>query len=189
MHLIAALRAASACTPMLLLAGCASELTAVFDRTFRTDTYSEGRVSSATVTGERRIILVRPRREWASRDPVVCAESLPDVARAVAARSEITGREDASHGELRLNSQFTTAVLQTFTRTEIVEASRNLAWHACLAYANGGMNETQYRDELHYITERTFAVLALPHNQPAALPSNAVVPPPASPPTPPAPAR
>ncbi len=144
---------------LTLLSGCAAEITAVMDRAFRTDTFEELRVSASTVVGDRRLILVRPRRIEA-RDPVVCAESLPDATRSVTTTSsaQLKAGDPAavSRTELEIKDAFATALLQTFVRTELAEVSRNLSWQVCLAYANGAITEIEYQELMKIIIERSF---------------------------------
>lgn len=73
--------------PLLLVAlgGCASSLTAIFERSVSTEDFDEREPITRvlTMTGERRTVLAVPR----TSKLFVCAETLPDVARSVAARS------------------------------------------------------------------------------------------------------
>lgn len=121
------------------LAGCASTLNAIFERSVADEDVYDHKV--LTMTGERRIAIVVPRHS----PNVICAESLPDAARASGARSALdiqaggTGRP-----ALGVDDQVQTALLQTFTRTETADVVRQLGWQVCNAYANRAIDYRMY---------------------------------------------
>ena len=157
------------------LGGCASQLTAAFTRPWRTDTMpgrgwfdgspvDRSDIITGNATAERRLIIARVRRDpiRGPEDRVLCAESLPDAAQAIAARDALAVSQSLASGRttsIELDTQVRTALLQTFQRTELAELSRQLAWQVCLAYANGALTTEEYRTQLIRIIDGSFRVM------------------------------
>lgn len=132
----------TACAPMVLLSGCAAApFTAVFDRTVRTDSIRpswlhDPQLYAMSVTGERRIVFVSEDAK------TVCAEPLPDAARAVKAESVLAAPavllSQGADGkmEAKTTERFETALTKTHERTELSELVGRLGALACMAYLN-----------------------------------------------------
>jgi len=157
-------KALIACMLLIPIGGCSAAWTTIFERSVQSEPLDRG-PQAISMTAERRIVLVRPRR-IAHTDPIVCLESLPDVARAASAQSRGDLQNGAAAGttaaRISFEDQFSTSLLQTFQRTQLADVSRNLAWQICLAYANGAITEIQYHTLLELIIQRSFHVLGTP---------------------------
>jgi len=135
------------------------------------------------MTGERRVALVVPyvdktlskaeEKEFYEKlghvRKVICAESLPDAARSIDAKSDLTANLAvpvastgiAPSGEQKVSDTLKTSVLQTFVRTETADVVRQLGWQICQGYANGAIREDEYRDLLKSVVAGSFQTLAI----------------------------
>lgn len=143
----------TACAPMVLLSGCAAApFTAVYDRSVRTDTirpswFRDPQLYAMSVTGERRIVFVSEDAK------TVCAEPLPDAARAVKTESALTVPalllSTGADGKMEAKTvdKFETGLTKTHERTELSELVGRLGALACMAYLNqvGAFPETADR--------------------------------------------
>ena len=129
-------------TVLLSLSGCASTISAVTNRSIAAHDFREGRIFS--MTGERRLAMTVRTKDGRV---VLCAESLPEVAAAVAASSSASASL-VNRGSGALSDAFQTQLLQTFTRTEISEVMRQLSWQLCQAWAQGGLDHPVYSVQL-----------------------------------------
>ncbi len=146
---------------LLGLVGCgAAPITAIFERTVRTDTirptwFHDPDSYVLSVTGERRVVL-------ASADgKTVCVEPLPDVARAVdtASKVDVTVNAPAAPDPKlvsKLDEVFKTSLTKTFDRRASGDILGRLAALACFAYLNGkAVNQDQayknYREDMSKI--------------------------------------
>lgn len=162
------LKQAAAAVGALALVGCGSTLNAIFERSVSSEPLDRTQV--VTMTGERRVTIAVDR----NGPYTVCAESLPDAARALGARTvgdldlgTANGQARASGG---FDDQVQTALLQTNTRTEIADVSRILGFQVCSAYANNGINQTQYGSLLRdIITGANSAMLANAQRPPPSI--------------------
>lgn len=131
------------------LAGCGSTLNSIFERSVTSEPLDRTQV--VTMTGERRVTIAVER----NGPYTVCAESLPDAARALGARSAGTLDLGTANGQARASGgyddQMQTALLQTNTRTEVADVSRILGFQVCSAYANNGITQPQYASLLEQI--------------------------------------
>jgi hypothetical protein len=128
---------------LLALSGCASTISAVTNRSIAAHEFRPGRIFS--MTGERRLAMTVQREDGRV---VMCAESLPEVAAAVAASSSASASL-VNQGSGALSDAFQTQLLQTFTRTEISEVLRQVSWQLCQAWAQGALQDDEYQAELH----------------------------------------
>lgn len=124
-----------------------------------------------TVTGERRLEFIAPK----GSNLRMCAESLPEVSSAVAAATGASANI-VDKGAASVNDAFKTALLQTFTRTEIAEVLRQMGWQACQAWAQGALDDAQYREQLAKIIDAGIKVVELRASQPlSAAPVNQTI--------------
>src|SRR3546814_11649484 len=80
---------AAAAVSTLMLGGCASTITSILDRSVATEEIDDHKVT--TMTGERRIVVTGPIPLPHNLNPLrICAESMPDAARAIGASSAAT---------------------------------------------------------------------------------------------------
>src|SRR3546814_1947570 len=80
---------AAAAVSTLMLGGCASTITSILDRSVATEEIDDHKVM--TMTGERRIVVTGPIPLPHNPNPLrICAESMPDAARAIGASSAAT---------------------------------------------------------------------------------------------------
>jgi hypothetical protein len=126
----------------LLLTGCGSApLTALFDRSVRTDTlrptlFHNPDAYVLSITGERRLMIAT------ADGRTICAEPLPDVARAVDTNSKIdvsvtpTGPMDPKLAG-KLEDAFKTSLTKTFDRRASIDMLGRLGALACMTYLNG----------------------------------------------------
>ncbi len=147
-------------TPLLLIAlgGCASSLTAIFERSVSTENFDEREPITRvlTLTGERRTVLAMPRDSRL----YVCAEALPDVARSAAARSVLELQQGGTAGRsLSLDDQVATALLATFARTETADVVRQVGWQLCQAHANRAITPRDYAARLDELVKEAFLTL------------------------------
>lgn len=117
------------------------------------------------MTAERRLAFMvrRPgtdRLAW-------CAESLPDVAQAITSSSKLSSQL-SKNSNVGSEDVFGTTLTQTFTRTEIAEVYRQVAWQACQAWAQGVYSDAKYAAELDTILATGLAVVATRAAQPLA---------------------
>lgn len=144
------------------LPGCASTISAVTNRSIAAHEFTSGRIFS--MTGERRLAMTVTMRD--SR-VVMCAESLPEVAAAVAASSSASASL-VNRGSAALSDAFQTQLLQTFTRTEISEVLRQLSWQLCQAWAQGALDDNEYQAELNRLVTAGIDVMKTRAAQPVA---------------------
>lgn len=150
----------------ILLNGCASTINSIFERSVSSEPIDRGQF--LTMTGERRVAVVfDPRQPY-----MVCAESLPDAARAAGARSaadvDLGTAGGQARGALGFDDQFVTALVQTNTRSEVSDVVRHLAFQACSAYANRGISPAEYGAMLRQIISGANAAMLARANQPIA---------------------
>src|SRR3546814_20386801 len=93
-----------------------------------------------TMTGERRIVVTGPIPLPHNPNPLrICAESMPDAARAIGASSaataslptEVTGTPHTQ--QFGFNVAVSSALLLTFPRTDTADVVRKAVWQHCLA--------------------------------------------------------
>ena len=154
---------------LMNLAGCASTISAVTNRSIAAHDFKEGRIFS--MTGERRLAMaVAKMKKDDPKRVVMCAESLPEVAAAVAASSSASASL-VNQGSGALSDAFQTQLLQTFTRTEISEVLRQLSWQLCQAWAQGALTDDEYKAELNRLVTAGIDVMKVRADQtPAATP-------------------
>jgi hypothetical protein len=140
------------------LSGCGSTIASYTTRPVQVHTLRENRFFS--LTGERRLAFQVARND---RRVAWCAESLPEAAQAVAASSALQ-----VPNRLQLDDQVSTSLTQTFTRTEIAELYRQMAWQACQAWAQGVYTDDQYREQLNLILAGGIRVIEARAQQPLA---------------------
>ena len=151
----------------LALSGCASSITALQNSPTKPHTLRPNRFFS--LTGERRLAFQVKR----SDDRVAwCAESLPEAAQAVSATSK-PNLQIPNGPTVGTDDSFSTTLLQTFTRTEIAEMYRQMAWQACQAWAQEVYTDAQYREQLNMLLASGIKVIetrstqALPGSTPS----------------------
>jgi hypothetical protein len=143
-----------------MLSGCASTITALQNSPAKPHTLRPDRFFS--LTGERRLAFQVKRSDnrvaW-------CAESLPEAAQAVSAASKPTLSipEGPSAGT---DDTFSTTLVQTFTRTEIAEMYRQMAWQMCQAWAQEVYTDAQYREQLNLLLASGVKVIETRASQP-----------------------
>lgn len=163
------------------LSACSTSLNSIFERSVSSEHITYDKV--LTMTGERRVALVVPyvdktlskadEKEFYEKlghvRKVICAESLPDAARSIDAKTDLTANLAvpvattgiAPSGEQKVSDTLKTSVLQTFVRTETADVVRQLGWQICQGYANGAIREDEYRDLLKSVIAGSFQTLAI----------------------------
>lgn len=132
----------------LILTGCSSLLTSYKSRSMSKhgvlykEKFFNGQVF--VLTGDRRVAIAiptNPNKEWN-----FCSESLPDVAAAAGASTNINLSAAAVDGKektLAIGDAFTQSLLKTFTRTENAELFRNWNFAFCMASAQGRLDDKE----------------------------------------------
>src|SRR3546814_19108891 len=101
-----------------------------------------------TMTGDHQSVVPGPIPLPHNPNPLrICAESIPDAARAIGASSaataslptEVTGTPQTQ--QFGFNDAVSSALLLTFARTETADVVRQLGWQNCLAYMNGAIHD------------------------------------------------
>ena len=132
----------------LVLTGCSSLMTSYKSRSMSKhgvlykEKFFNGQVF--VLTGDRRVAIAvptNPDRAWN-----FCSESLPDVAAAAGASTNINLSTTAADGNdkgLAIGDAFTQSLLKTFTRTENAELFRNWNFAFCMASAQGRLTDAE----------------------------------------------
>lgn len=160
----------------LTLTGCASTITALLNRPIQADNYyfdGNHAVSVMSLQGQYRVGTLRDIKSTLR----VCAESLPDTATAAAAASSLSVSDPVTGGVRAVSGsdEFSSALLQTFQRTETADVVRQLGWQYCQAWSNGALTDSQYAELLVALTRGAITVLEKRASAPPASISNSVI--------------
>jgi len=152
---------------LLTLPGCASTISAWKNRSFKEQGFHKPALYS--MTGERRLaIAVKPT----TYDMRFCAESLPEAAAAYSATSGAS-LKPTGVGEGSISDASSMVLTQTYTRTEISEVLRQLGFQTCQAWAQGVLDENEYKLELKNIVAAGIEVMKNRSLQPLTPPAAA----------------
>lgn len=149
-----------------VLSGCASTITAWKSRPVAVHDLESDRF--ITMTGERRLALLVDREH--AKQVAWCAESLPEASQAVSSSSKNRAQLTAN-SNVGSEDTFGTTLTQTFTRTEIAEIYRQMAWQACQAWAQGVFTNTEYNEKLSKILNAGIDVIKIRATQPLTPPA------------------
>ncbi len=147
---------------LLLTSGCASQIAAWKGRPAAKHRIESGHFW--TLGGQYRLAFQTTRPDKPNQ-VIWCAESLPDVAQAVSATSEAT-TQLSKNSSAGLKDAFATTFTQTFARTEIAEVYRQMGWQACQAWAQGVLNDDDYKGIVTAIIDSGVRVIETRATQP-----------------------
>lgn len=143
----------------ILTSGCASQISAYFNRDLRTDTANfgdKGKVHTVmAVTGERRMVFFADNGR-------VCPENFPDVSRSFDAKSvlELPGKAVGDKATTaKLDDSIKTSLTITNTRTEASDIIGRLGAIICVAYLNESLTPAEYKAEVNNLVKESLNYL------------------------------
>lgn len=128
--------------------------------------YDVAGTSVYAMTGDRRTAIFFMGPDGTKR---FCAESLPDAVAAFSATSKAAAALDGgpkAKGEASFEERAIAGLLQTFQRTESAELYRQMGWNTCIAWAQGGIDSSQYFNLLETMIDGGMAAIGKRADQP-----------------------